>query len=454
LRITFRNKAAEDLLGDHADCILPLNPDPPNSAPSSERVIQTSRGESRRVEVSISALKVPAGGAVACLHDVTELRTLEEQYRQSQKLESIGQLAGGVAHDFNNLLTVINGYGYMLRADAIDPELRAGLDAILQAGERAAGLTGQLLAFSRKQILQPTILDLNMIVSGLEPMVRRVIGEQISVLSSLSPSLAGVRADAGQIEQVILNLAVNARDAMPEGGTLLFETADTYLDEHEAKLHSRLEPGPYVMLAVSDTGIGMDEATRIRIFEPFFTTKPVGKGTGLGLATVYGIVRQSGGHIGVYSVPGKGTSFKLYFPRVDGLPTETQTVSAAAKGGTERILLAEDEVGVRALATRVLTENGYRVWPASNGAEARQIAAAHQNEIDLLLTDVVMPDITGPRLAGQLLKLRPKLRVLYTSGYTDKAIVHNGELEEGVSFLPKPFTPAVLLNAIRQVLDA
>jgi PAS domain S-box-containing protein len=476
-RITFLNRAAETLLGrrreeafgSQAEQILQLNAGGEPGAEtlaqlagsagwSGEREIRRGSGEPRRVELSVSALRGPAGeaaGTVACVRDVTALRSLEEQYRQSQKLESIGQLAGGVAHDFNNLLTVINGYSQLLM-DRVgqDHTLHPSLKAILQAGERAAGLTRQLLAFSRKQTLQPTVLNLNRVVAGIEPMLRRVIGEPIKVVLALAPSPGSVKADAGQIEQAILNLTVNARDAMPEGGTLLIETAGVELDEHYARDHAEITPGAYIMLAVSDTGSGMDETTRRRLFEPFFTTKEAGKGTGLGLATVYGIVKQSGGHIWVYSEPGKGSTFKLYFPRVYGAAAEESPAAVVVRGGKERILLVEDEVGVRALAAGILTENGYCVWPASSGAEAMQIAVAQECGIDLLLTDVVMPDTSGPRLATQLHAICPDLRVLYASGYTDDVIVHNGVLDPGVAYLEKPFTPALLLNAVRQVLDA
>jgi PAS domain S-box-containing protein len=475
-RITFLNRAAETLLGcgreealgSQAEQVLQLNgggePGPKTLAQlagnfgwSGERAIHRGSGEPRRVELSVSALRGSAGeaaGTVACIRDVTALRSLEEQYRQAQKLESIGRLAGGVAHDFNNLLTVINGYSQLLM-DRVgqDQTLLPSLTAILQAGERAAGLTRQLLAFSRKQTLQPKVLNLNRVVAGIEPMLRRVIGEPINVVMALAPSLGSVKADAGQIEQAILNLTVNARDAMPEGGTLLIETAGVELDEHYAQDHADISPGTYVMLAVSDTGHGMDETTRRRLFEPFFTTKEPGKGTGLGLATVYGIVKQSGGHIWVYSELGSGTTFKLYFPRVDAEAAEESPAAMVVRGGKERILLVEDEVGVRALAASILTENGYCVWPASCGEDARQIALARESEIDLLLTDVVMPDTTGPRLATQLRTICPDLRVLYTSGYTDNVIVHNGMVDPGVAYLQKPFTPALLLNAVRQVLD-
>jgi signal transduction histidine kinase/CheY-like chemotaxis protein len=459
----------EEALGSQAEQILQLNggaePKPQTLAQlagdagwSGERAIRRGPGEPRRVELSVSALRGPAGeaaGTVACVRDVTALRALEEQYRQAQRLESIGRLAGGVAHDFNNLLTVINGYSQLLM-DRVgqDHPLRPSLKAILQAGERAASLTRQLLAFSRKQTLQPKVLNLNRVVAGIEPMLRRLIGEPINVVMALAPTLGSVKADAGQIEQAIVNLAVNARDAMPEGGTLLIETADVELDEHYAWEHVEISPGRYVMLAVSDTGKGMDEATRTRLFEPFFTTKEVGKGTGLGLATVYGIVKQSGGHIWVYSELGKGTTLKLYFPRVGAAAAEESPAAMVVRGGKERILLVEDEVGVRALAASILAEHGYFVWPASGGEEARQIAVAHGCGIDLLLTDVVMPDTTGPKLAADLRTICPGLRVLYTSGYTDHVIVHNGMLDPGVAYLQKPFSPAQLLHAIRQALDA
>jgi PAS domain S-box-containing protein len=476
-RITFLNRAAgtllgcacEDALGSQAEQVLQLNggeePAPQTLAQlagsagwSGEREVRRGSGEPLRVELSVAALRGPAGeaaGTVACIRDVTALRSLEEQYRHAQKMESIGRLAGGVAHDFNNLLTVINGYSQLLMDQmGHDETLRSGLEAILQAGGRAAGLTRQLLIFSRKHALQPKVLNLNQVVAGLEPMLRRVIGEPINVVMALAPSPGSVRADAGQIEQAILNLAVNSRDAMPEGGTLLIETADVELDEHYTQDHAEVSPGTYVMLAVSDTGHGMDETTRRRLFEPFFTTKEPGKGTGLGLATVYGIVKQSGGHIWVYSEPGRGTTFKLYFPRVGAAADEESPAALVVRGGKERILLVEDEVGVRGLAASILTGNGYRVWPASCGAEAMQIAAAQENGIDLLLTDVVMPDINGPRLATQLGTICPDLRVLYMSGYTDNVIVHNGMVDPGVAYLQKPFTPALLLNAVRRALDA
>ena len=462
-RVTFLNRAAETLFGRglrevRGTAVEKLLPGDEVTLKSGDRLVPREGGEPRHVELLVSGLRTPTGeaaGNVVCVRDVTELRSLEEQYRQAQKLDSVGQLAGGVAHDFNNLLTVINGYCRLLISDTPEQNpMRPELDAILHAGERAASLTKQLLAFSRKQHLQPTVLNLNRVVAHIEPMVARLIGEQVKVIATLAPDLRSVKADAGQIEQVIINLALNARDAMSQGGTLLIETSCLDLDERDARVQAELKPGAYVMLAVSDTGVGMDEQTRQRIFEPFFTTKAPGHGTGLGLSTVYGIVRQSGGHIRVYSEPGRGTTFRLFFPRVDAEPVEEPAAAAVTPQGHERILLAEDESGVRALVARILTENGYQVWPASSGAEACQIAAAREDQIDLLLTDVVMPDTTGPQLATQLLSRHPRLRVLFTSGYTDNVILHHGLEGEDVAYLQKPFTPAVLLTAIRRVLDA
>jgi len=462
-RVTYLNRAAETLFGRglreaRGTPVGKLLPGDEATLQSGDRLVPREGGEPRHVELLVSDLRSPTGeaaGNVVCARDVTELRSLEEQYRQAQKLESVGQLAGGVAHDFNNLLTVINGYCRLLISDTSEHHpMRAELEAILHAGERAASLTKQLLAFSRKQHLQPTVLNLNRVVAHIEPMVTRLIGEQVKVVTTLAPDLRSVKADAGQIEQVLINLALNARDAMPQGGTLLIETNCLDLDERDARAQAELKPGSYVMLAVSDTGVGMDEPTRLRIFEPFFTTKAPGQGTGLGLSTVYGIVRQSGGHIRVQSERGHGTTFKLFFPRVDADAVEEAAAAAVNPQGNERILLAEDETGVRALVARILTDNGYQVWPASSGAEACQIAAARENQIDLLLTDVVMPDTTGPQLATRLLSRHPRLRVLFTSGYTDNVILRQGLDDQDVAYLQKPFTPAVLLNAIRRVLDA
>jgi len=465
-RVTYLNRAAETLFGRglkeargmRVEKLLTLSPGDDPALKSGDRLVPQEEGDPRHVELLVSDLLSPSGeasGNVVCVRDVTELRSLEEQYRQAQKLESVGQLAGGVAHDFNNLLTIINGYCRLLISDESAPrQFLPELEAILQAGERAASLTRQLLAFSRKQHLQPTVLNLNRVVANIEPMVTRLIGEQVRVVTALEPALRSVKADSGQLDQVILNLALNARDAMPRGGTLLIETSNLDLNERDARAYFELTPGAWVMLSVSDTGVGMDEQTRGRIFEPFFTTKPPGQGTGLGLSMVYGIVRQSGGHVRVRSERGVGTTFKLLFPAVDAQPVGEPVGAAVSPQGRERILLAEDETGVRGLIARILTENGYQVWPASTGAEARQIAAAREDQIDLLLTDVVMPDTTGPQLATQLLSRHPGLRVLFTSGYTDDVVLNGGVPDRDVAYLQKPFTPAVLLKAIRSVLDA
>jgi PAS domain S-box-containing protein len=385
------------------------------------------------------------------------LRHTEEQLRQSQKMEAIGQLAGGIAHDFNNLLTVISGYGELSarKLKAEDP-LRLNLEEIKKAGDRAASLTRQLLAFSRRQILQPKVLDLNQVVLDLEKMLGRLIGEDVEMRTNLAPSLGSVKADPGQIEQVLMNLAVNARDAMPQGGKLTIGTENVYLDPDYASHHLAVTPGPYILLAVSDTGHGMTEETKSRIFEPFFTTKEQGKGTGLGLSTVYGIVKQSGGNIWVYSEPGAGTTFKIYLPRTDegageyvrGLPA-TEVLK-----GTETVLLVEDEELVRNLVRHVLEDAGYKLLEATNGGAGLQLCDQYEAPIHLLLTDVVMPEMSGQQLAERLRKTRPGMAVLYMSGYTEDTIVHHGVLDEDVSFIEKPFNPDALARKVREVIDA
>ncbi len=384
------------------------------------------------------------------------LRTSEDQLRQSQKLEAVGQLAGGVAHDFNNMLTVINGYSdLLLRKMSQGDEMRLKVEEIKKAGERAAGLTRQLLAFSRKQVLQPKVLKLNAVVADIEKMLRRLIGEDIDLLTILEPSLGQIKADPGQIEQVILNLAVNARDAMPQGGKLTIETTNVRLDSEYAGRHTAVRPGRYVMLAISDTGSGMDAETQAHIFEPFFTTKEKGKGTGLGCSTVYGIIKQSEGNIWVYSEVGKGTTFKVYLPRVD---SEEQLEGAheahPLPQGREMVLLTEDEEPVRRLARVILETNGYQVLDASSGDEALSIFKAHPGEVDLIITDVVMPKMSGPELAQSLEALSPGIKILYLSGYTDDAIVRHGLLDQKMAFLQKPFTPDALLRKVREVLTA
>jgi two-component system, cell cycle sensor histidine kinase and response regulator CckA len=388
--------------------------------------------------------------------DITERRRVAQMLRQSQNVEAIGQLAGGVAHDFNNILGVILGYGELAQRQ-LGAEHPAGarVDQMVKAAERAAGLTRQLLAFSRKQVMQPKRLDLNALVANVEKMLGRLIGEDIDVVVRPAPSLGTVKADPGQIEQVILNLAVNARDAMPKGGSLTLETASVQLDEGYAAAHPPLQPGRYVMLAVSDTGIGMNEETQQRIFEPFFTTKPEGQGTGLGLSTVYGIVKQSGGYIWVYSEPGRGTTFKVYLPRVDE-PAEAAPAGAApaeAPRGHETILLVEDTATLQEVIRETLEESGYTVLLASNGEEALALAREREGPIHLLLTDVVMPKLGGGDLAKLLLALRPEIRVLYMSGYTSGAISHHGVLGEGVMLLEKPFTGDKLARVVREALD-
>ena len=393
---------------------------------------------------------------VAIKLDVTREKELEAQLRQSQKMEAVGRLAGGVAHDFNNMLTVITGYSEFLlkRLSASDP-IRSELEAIRQAGERAAGLTRQLLAFSRKQILAPQVLNVNRVVSETDKMLRRLIGEDIELVAILAPDLGNVKADPGQIEQVVMNLAVNARDAMPEGGRLTIETANVDLSEEYAREHIDASPGPHVMLAVSDTGVGMDEETRSHIFEPFFTTKEMGKGTGLGLSTVHGIVKQSDGSIDVESLPERGTTFKIFLPRIE----ETAEASAAKSGpdrelsGTETVLLVEDDPGVRAFGVRVLRERGYTVIEARGGAEALSLAGRHAGPIHLVVSDVVMPGMSGRDMAERLAVQRPGTKILYMSGYTDDAISRHGVLDPGTAFLQKPFTPDALVRTARSVLD-
>jgi PAS domain S-box-containing protein len=396
-------------------------------------------------------------GAVVSFADVSEQKRLEEQLRHAQKMEAIGRLAGGIAHDFNNLLTAILGYSGLLLQGIDASDVRyADLREIQKAGERARALTSQLLAISRRQVLAPRVLDLNTVVAGMDGMLRRLLSEEIALLVVPAPDLGRVKADPGQIEQVMLNLALNSRDAMPQGGRVTIETANVELDEAYCRTHAEVSPGSYVMLAVSDTGVGMDAGVLTRCFEPFFTTKPVGKGTGLGLATVYGIVKQSGGSIWVYSEPGLGTAFKVYLPRVadDPLGAEPVAPPAAPGRGTETILLAEDDEAVRTFARRALAGAGYTVLEAPDGEEALRMSARYEGTIHLLITDVVMPGIPGRVLAERLASERPELNVLYVSGYTENAIVHNGVLDPGTAFLHKPLTVESLLQKVREVLDA
>lgn len=390
-------------------------------------------------------------------NDITEHKRLEEQLLQSQKMEAVGRLAGGIAHDFNNLLTAIIGYSQIILSglDEGDP-VRDQIGEIEKAGKRAAALTSQLLAFSRKQILQPKVLNLNAVIADIDKMLQRLIGEDIEMRINLDAAIGRVKADPGQIEQIIVNLAVNARDAMPRGGKLTIETQNVYLDEPYANQHAEVQPGSYVMLAMSDTGTGMDKETQANIFEPFFTTKEKGRGTGLGLSTVYGIVKQSSGHIWVYSEPGRGTTFKIYLPLIEESAEIAETPAPIAESlrGHETILVVEDEEVVRNLACEILQMNGYTVLEAADANEALLKYEQHEGAIHLMITDVVMPSISGRELAEHLTPSRPEMKVLYMSGYTDDAIVHHGVLDAGTAFLQKPFTPDALARKAREILDA
>ena len=394
---------------------------------------------------------------VGVAQDVTERKRLENQLRQSQKMEAMGRLAGGVAHDFNNLLTIINGYSDLaLEGLSSNDPLRGYLAEIRKAGDRATSLTRQMLAFSRQQVLAPRVLNLNALVADMENMLRRLIGEDIHLATLQDAGLGLVKADPGQVDQVLINLAVNAREAMPHGGRLSIETANVDLDDAYAGRHAAVSPGRYVMLAVSDTGIGMNEATQAQIFEPFFTTKEPGKGTGLGLAMVYGTVKQSGGFIWVYSEPGRGATFKIYLPRVDETEESIEVCEESGNRvtGSETVLVVEDEEAVRALATRILQAFGYKVLESTSPEDALQIGERYKEPIDLLLTDVVLPRMNGRKVAEHLKALRPGLKVLYMSGYTDDSVVRHGVLEAGTAFLQKPFRPAELVRKVREVLDA
>ncbi len=444
-----------------------LEDDPATIMPESgagaihEDVILTSRsGAKKNIYYNRSPIRNRRSeitGSVLVFRDVTEHEQLREQFRQAQKMEAIGRLAGGVAHDFNNLLTAIIGYSDLLMRDVgPDEKLRPKIEEIGEAGRRASVLTSQLLAFSRKQILQPRVLDLNDVVKGIEKMLARLIGEDIDICTITRTSLGMVKADPGQMEQILMNLAVNARDAMPDGGKLTIETANIELDEAYSQTHAEVTPGQYVMLAVSDTGHGMDAETQARMFEPFFTTKEKGKGTGLGLSTVFGIVKQSGGHIWAYSEPGHGVVFKIYFPRVDDAVVEepeTETGAAESLDGSETIMLVEDDESVRELTRSVLEIYGYSVLGADRGAKALEAFGPLATAIDLVITDVIMPQMNGAELVAKLKELHPQVKVLYVSGYTEEATIHRGVIDKGVNFLQKPFTPDSLARKVRHVLD-
>jgi two-component system cell cycle sensor histidine kinase/response regulator CckA len=417
-------------------------------------------GTWRTLESTVSAIVNGKGEVrrfVIVNRDITARKRLEEQFRQAQKMEAVGRLSGGIAHDFNNILGVIIGYGEILeeRLEASNP-LRPCADEILQAGRRAATLTRQLLAFSRQQVLAPRVLELNAVITDIQKMLRRVIGEDIELDTKLSPQLGRVKADPGQIEQVILNLAVNARDAMPRGGKFTIATENTELDAIAVRRYSYpVKPGLYVLLSVSDTGTGMTSETQAHIFEPFFTTKEKGKGTGLGLATVYGVVKQSDGYIQVHSEPGAGATFKIYLPLVDQPvdPEQKRPDSKPLRGGGETILLVEDEDMLRTLTRNVLELLGYSVLEAADGKQACEVSLQKDRKIDLLLTDVVMPGMNGPALASELMTTRPTLSVLYTSGYTGQAVGH-GVIPEGSHFIPKPFTREDLARKVREALGS
>jgi PAS domain S-box-containing protein len=423
-----------------------------------ENPVLTRSGDERLIEWRNTVLRDDAGHVIGTFSsglDITDRRILEGQYQQAQKMEAVGRLAGGVAHDFNNLLTVILGSCDILLEDlSPDDPHQADIAEIQKAGARAAELTRQLLAFSRKEIIQPRLLDLNLIATEMRVMLGRLIGEDVRIVLTLRPGLAAIKADRSQIEQIVMNLAVNARDAMPKGGTLTIETANVDLDEHYAKAHAGVKPGPYVVLTMTDTGTGMTQQVQARLFEPFFTTKEIGKGTGLGMATVYGIATRAGGTIAVYSEIGRGTSLKVYFPRADA--AERVVVApvpmARPRTGTQTVLVVDDEAELRELARRLLQRQGYTVLVAANAAEALQLFEEHPS-IDVLLTDVIMPGASGPELTRELIEQRPALRVIYMSGYTEEGIVDHGVLEPGIAFLHKPFTGGTLGQRVRDVLE-
>jgi two-component system cell cycle sensor histidine kinase/response regulator CckA len=472
-RVRLWNAAAERLFGwTAAEVVGRRLPILPEEAAALEAALHEGRSvtgaparrptrDGRTVEVSLSRapLRGPGGamtGVVEILLDASDQRRLEEQLVQARKMEAVGRLAGGIAHDFNNVLAVIQGFAWISHSGLVpaDP-MREDLDQVLRAVDRAVGLTRQLLAFSRKQVFHLEVIDVNALVTDVQKMLNRVIGEDVELQTRLSPTAGRVRADAGQLEQVLLNLAVNARDAMPRGGVLNIETSHVFVDEDDGQLRLELEPGEYVMIAVSDTGVGMDRPTMDHIFEPFFTTKEMGRGTGLGLSTVYGIVKQSRGHITVDSRPGVGTTFRIYLPRTQAKKTDitVRIERPTVLRGSETVLVVEDEEMVRQLASHVLRRSGYVVLEAANAGEALMIGEKHETRIDLLLSDVVMPRVSGADLARRLRALRPTMKVLFMSGYSEEAIAQHGLAELTFGLLEKPFTPQALLTEVRETLD-
>ncbi len=478
-RIVLANRQAQEmfgysrdeLLGSSIDMLLPESKrgahaqmrgeylHRPRVRPMGSGVDLTARrkdGTEFPVEVGLSHIETAQGAlAIAFVSNISQRKQLEQQLMHAQKMEAIGLLAGGIAHDFNNMLTVVSGYGAMVLEELPEHDpLRSYVKEVLSATNRAATLTSQLLAFSRRQVMRPRVINLNAIITDTEKMLRRLIGEDIVLHLVLQADLGNVKADPGHIEQAIVNLVVNSRDAMPTGGRVTVETADVCLDESYARTHTGVQPGEFVMVAVSDTGNGMDADIRQRIFEPFFTTKEQDKGTGLGLATVYGMVKQTGGDIWVYSEPGEGTTFKLYFPKVADQVTASPTAMVEATlRGNETILVVEDEPSVRGMTVKMLKQLGYLVLSAASGAEALEMSKSHSGAISLLLTDVVMPNKNGRQLADELLAAKPDVKVLYLSGYTENTIVHHGIVDSSVAFLPKPFTRDALAKAIRNVLE-
>jgi PAS domain S-box-containing protein len=475
-RVTSWNGAAEKMYGYSGKDVIGhpqsiLFPDEPAFPDGLDRVArgeiaagiegQSRRKDGRKIDVSVwtAPLRDHVGaisGFVVVVADTTDRKKLEAQFQQAQKMEAVGRLAGGIAHDFNNLLTVITGYCQMLldRLDSQDPVFE-DMQQVLKAADRATTLTKQLLAFSRKQIVQPKVIDLRHLINDMEHILRRLVGENIDVHVDAPAGLGCVRVDPGQLEQVVINLAVNARDAMPKGGRITIEMRNVVLDSKYVARHIAMESGRYVLLAISDTGVGIPPETQVNLFEPFFTTKEKGRGTGLGLSTSYGIVKQNRGEILVYSEVGVGTTFKIYLPRADepmdvepAVPTETRDLR-----GTETILIVEDEEGVRKVLVEMLSQQGYRVLVAGGGPEALELFSAHNGPLDLLITDVIMPKMSGRELADTLRTKIPDLKVLYVSGYTDSAIVHHGILEPGTVFLQKPFTPEQLTVKVRDVLE-